>query len=137
MDPESKNQFASARVLITGITIAAMVVLAIMFQTGYYDPPTPAAETTDADPGLYCYEPYGSNVEPQHLAQFTFIKVNYLTDPLPDGSEGMSAWIYDPASETSICEIWAPVPMQVLGDPAMDTLGHELLHCLAGDFHAD
>jgi len=35
------------------------------------------------------------------------------------------------------CTLWIHMPQQVLGDPDMDGIGHELLHCLAGNFHPE
>jgi hypothetical protein len=39
--------------------------------------------------------------------------------------------------EGATCTIYAAVPKFVDDDERMDTLGHEVLHCFAGDFHKD
>lgn len=41
-----------------------------------------------------------------------------------------------PDQNMVFCELWIEKrPAKVWGDPEMDTLGHELGHCLWGDFH--
>lgn len=93
------------------------------------------------DSDQVCYEPYGQPVTPEHLLQYTTIKVHYLTEPLLDDNgeeyDGLATWILNEARTMSFCEIWIPVPMQTLGDADMDTMGHELLHCLGGEFHPE
>ncbi len=135
MNKPNQEQTVNARALIVLTAILGISALVGDYLIDHPYTPTAVTEAAETDSDLTCYEPYGSNVEPQFLADHAFIKVNYLTHPLPDGSEGAAMFIYDPETGISACELWVPVPMHVLGDPAMDTLGHELLHCLTGYFH--
>ena len=87
-----------------------------------------------------CYEATGEFVKPEFQAQSTMIRVHWITGTVNvDGTEavGYSKYLYDPELNASVCEIFVPMPKRVVGDDRMDTLGHELLHCLAGQFHAE
>ena len=46
---------------------------------------------------------------------------------------GCSEW----DAEKRICTIYAQTPVFVHDDGRMDTLGHELLHCMNGKFHKE
>ncbi len=81
----------------------------------------------------YCYEPYGAPVEEEYRAGRTLIQVVYLD--AERGEEANASYLYDEETDTTICKIWIRVPDQVIGDPDMDSIGHEVLHCLIGDFH--
>ena len=120
---------------------AAFALIALLsMQLALLNTPAPAEPVAEEQSEQVCYEPYGSNVEPQFLAQYAFVKIHYITDDLNiDGepADGAAIFAYDPATGISGCEVWIPVPMQVLGDPEMDTIGHEFLHCIAGYFHGD
>ena len=79
-----------------------------------------------------------ARVQPEFRASSTLVRVNWITGPMNyQGDEvvGLSKYIYDEELNASICEIWIPMPKLVHGDEAMDTVGHELLHCLTGGFH--
>lgn len=81
----------------------------------------------------YCYVPYGENIRPEFIADGSFIKMNWV-----DGERGMEAfasYMYDEETSLTICVITARMPDQIIGDPDMDSLGHEFLHCVTGDFH--
>jgi len=91
------------------------------------------ATVTLAEPVKYCYEPYGPYVEPEFIATRTVIEVVWLLGPRGDTAE--SSWHYDEETGVSVCKIWVRLPDQVLGDPDMNALGHEVLHCLAGNFY--
>lgn len=81
----------------------------------------------------YCYVPYGTGVHPEFVAGTSLVKVNWV-----EGERGMAAfasYMYDEETNSTICLITARMPDQVIGDPEMDSLGHEFLHCLTGDFH--
>jgi len=85
------------------------------------------------DDGEYCYVPYGVGVHPEFVAGTSLIKMNWV-----EGERGMAAfaaYMYDEETNSTICLITARMPDQVIGDPEMDSLGHEFLHCLTGDFH--
>lgn len=81
----------------------------------------------------FCYAPYGTDVEPEFEAKQALIQIHWLSGER--GEEAESSYYYDEETSTTICVIWVHRPEQVLGDPDMDALGHELLHCLIGDFH--
>lgn len=81
----------------------------------------------------YCYEPYGAKVFPEFIADGAVVKMNWV-----QGERGMGAsasYMYDEETKLTICLITARMPDQVIGDPDMDSLGHEFLHCVTGDFH--
>jgi len=81
----------------------------------------------------FCYAPYGGPVEPEFQAETTLVTVKWIK--AERGMEAYASWLYDSETNATICVITARMPDQVLGDPDMDSLGHELLHCLTGDFH--
>lgn len=81
----------------------------------------------------YCYAPYGQPVIATHYVDHAVIKVNWLDQDT--GEEAWSEWTIDEEQKLSTCEIWVKRPMQPLGDPDMDALGHEVLHCFIGNFH--
>ena len=49
---------------------------------------------------------------------------------------GFAVWA-NPSREPKWCRIHAMKPTRVNKDPKMDTLGHELLHCMIGTFHPE
>lgn len=83
----------------------------------------------------FCYTPYGTEVKQEFKAKQTLVVVNYLEQERGETVE--SSWLFDHTIETSLCEVWIRVPDQVLGDPDMDGIGHEFLHCIFGDFHPE
>ena len=97
------------------------------------EPPT--ADTRSES--MLCYELVGEEVKPEHFVHNAFISVKYVNEgaELPDGWEAMTQWVVYPDDDISFCTITIPTPTHVLGDPAMDAMGHELLHCLSGSFH--
>ena len=81
----------------------------------------------------YCYVPYGVGVHPEFVAGISLVTMKWV-----DGPKGMEAWasyMYDEETNSTICVITARMPDQIIGDPEMDSLGHEFLHCVTGDFH--
>lgn len=90
-------------------------------------------EIVSADEGMYCYMPYGQPVIAEHYVDSTLVTIHWLDQER--GDVAWSEWVVDEEQSLSTCDIWAKRPMQPLGDPDMDALGHELLHCLIGDFH--
>jgi len=87
------------------------------------------------DEGMYCFMPYGQPVIATHYSDTVRLKVNWLFDQERAG-EAWSEW---EVGEDNVvdCEIWVHRPEQAMGDPDMDALGHEVLHCLIGEFHED
>jgi len=81
----------------------------------------------------YCYVPYGVGVHPEFVAGTSLVKVNWIEGER--GMEAQASYMYDEETNSTICVITVRMPDQVIGDPDMDSLGHELLHCLTGDFH--
>lgn len=94
------------------------------------------AFVADTCPEQYvCYEPYGEPVSPEYILKGAIVNVRFVDADSLD-VDGYAEYELDPDGRPfSWCVITAPMPTQVLGDPAMDTLGHELLHCVTGDFH--
>ena len=85
---------------------------------------------------MVCYEPYGADVQAEYVLQGSLVFIHWVPEgTLPDDTEAQAEWEVDYDSNMSVCLITATPPQHVLGDPYMDALGHELLHCLIGDFH--
>ena len=82
---------------------------------------------------LYCYAPYGKQPLAEFEAGTALVVVHWIDGER--GGEARSEFLYDASTDVSLCEIWVIRPEQILGDPDMDALGHETLHCLIGDFH--
>ena len=102
-------------------TISLMLALALLISF------------TQSQAEEYCYDPYGSPVTPEFVAKWSFIKFNWV-----EGERGMGAsasYAYDEETNSTICVITVRMPDQIIGDPEMDSLGHEILHCVTGDFH--
>ena len=81
----------------------------------------------------FCYEPYGEPVTPEFLADFSLVHFRWVV-----GERGMAvqaSYLYDEETNTTICVVNVRMPNQVIGDPDMDSLGHEVLHCATGNFH--
>jgi len=94
--------------------------------------------TTDPAPpsDQVCYEPYGPPVIAEYFLRGSIVMVNFIDkDDMPDGYEAYAEYTPDFDNNFSWCLITATLPEQVLGDPAMDALGHELLHCISGAYH--
>lgn len=86
-----------------------------------------------------CYEAHGELVKPEFRADTAILKIVYVNGPFDyNGEKVVGLALYtglDPDTDTNICKLFVPIPTHVYGDDKMDTLGHELLHCLVGDFH--
>lgn len=100
--------------------------------------PTPQPKMTHRVSEV-CYEATGERVREEFRAETAIIKVVYINGPMDyNGEKVVGLALYtglDPDTNTNICKLFVPMPTHVLGDDKMDTLGHELLHCLVGDFH--
>ncbi len=83
----------------------------------------------------YCYTPYPSPVTQEFKAARVLVEIEYLDTGRGELVE--SSWYYDEETDTTICKIWIRIPDDVIGDPDMDGLGHEFLHCMIGNFHSD
>ena len=97
----------------------------------HVEPPTP-------QPKQVCYHSSGEAVKPEFRADSTVIRVHWIKGTIHyEGEEvvGLAKYLYDDDLNASICEIFIPMPQQVVGDADMDTIGHEMLHCLTGAFH--
>ncbi len=83
----------------------------------------------------YCYVPYPSPVTLEFKAARVLVEIEYLD--IGRGELVESSWYYDEETDTTICKVWIRIPDDVIGDPDMDGLGHEFLHCMIGNFHPD
>lgn len=87
-------------------------------------------------PDTFCYEPYGAPIQAEYVLKGTLVLVRWLpASQMPPNTEAYASWKVDFENNMSVCLLTATPPQQVLGDPRMDALGHELLHCLTGNFH--
>lgn len=115
----------------------AVTILVALLTTALIKLMTADPTPSDTCPeNMVCYVPYGEAVEPEYVLEGTIVKVNFI-DPadMPDGYEAYAQFTVDPNQKFSWCVITTTMPEHVLGDSAMDALGHELLHCLTGQFH--
>lgn len=110
-------------------TVVAFVLLAIF------------AGVIVAQEDLVCYEPDKipwcdaedrGPVEPEYNITSISLIVNWTT--LKDDWGKIEYEAY-PKKNHAFCEIWLPKPKRVWGDALMESLGHEVFHCLAGEFH--
>lgn len=115
------------------ITLLSGVLLGVSVKRLAPDTPPP----TDVCPeSMICYEPYGAPVEAKYFLNGSIILVSFIdAADMPDGVEAYAQYAADFENNLSFCVITAVIPEQVLGDPRMDALGHELLHCITGAFH--
>jgi len=116
------------------IVVASMVIVTFFLGVGVtlnFKPVEAQAEETP----LYCYDPYGEEVEQEWEVDSTTVHINWLDSER--GGEAWSSFYYDEETNSSLCAVYARRPEQILGDPDMDALGHEFLHCLIGEFHSD
>lgn len=114
--------------------VAAVIFGGMSVYSAYVDT-TPHPHTANAP---VCYESSGETVKPEFRASSSLVKVNWITGVVNvdgDDAVGYAKFLYDPETNATICELYIPMPEHVIGDSAMDTVGHELLHCLAGSFH--
>ncbi len=113
---------------IRSIIVILLFVCAIVAQEAYGE-----EEEIYDQKGEYCYEPYGDPVTPEFLADMSLVHFNWI-----EGERGMAAYasyVYDEETNSTICVVTARIPDEVIGDPDMDSFGHEVLHCATGDFH--
>lgn len=115
------------------ITVALLTTGIIKLMT---DDPTPPPLADTCPESMICYEPYGAPVEPEYILDGSIVLVRFVdASTLPDGLEAYAEYVADFDANISFCVITTVMPQQMLGDPAMDALGHEMLHCLTGAFH--
>lgn len=85
---------------------------------------------------MYCYEPYGAPIAAEYVLDGAIVAIKFVdASEFKNGEEAYAIWEVDYDKNISWCLIKAQFPEQVLGDPRMDALGHELLHCITGNFH--
>lgn len=108
-----------------------------------------AANSSGAEPQresaserLTCYENVGELVKPEFELNNVSLTVHWYNTVEELGSatgqhdaEALSSCEHYPVANMAFCEVWVARPRNVVGDPQMDSLGHEVLHGLMGDFH--
>ena len=115
------------KLAVNMVVVAAILLAGLALIAG--------AAKAEAEVESFCYEPYGTEVQGEFKAKQALVIVNYLEQPRGETVE--STWLFDDTIDTSLCEVWIRIPDQILGDPDMDGIGHEFLHCIFGDFHPD
>lgn len=114
------------------ITVALLTTAVIKLMTS---PPPPSDTCPET---MVCYEPYGAPVEPEYILQGSVVMVRFIDESaMPDGYDAYAEYVADFENNLSWCVITTVMPEQVLGDPKMDALGHEMLHCIVGAFHPE
>ena len=94
-----------------------------------------------------CFENGDEPVKPEYLVSNLLLTVNWF-DTEEELSAAVSALGYevDESLELSLCEVhpdqnigwcelWLVIPETVIGDPFMDSIGHEAAHGFFGNFH--
>lgn len=94
-----------------------------------------------------CFANGDELVKPEYIISNLLITVNWF-DTEEELAEAVSARGYEveeslelseceihPEQDIGWCEVWLVKPRTVIGDPFMDSLGHEALHGFFGDFH--
>lgn len=128
----------NANLLLGALVIVVILLAAIIMIV--------ESAAQDIDP--ICYENQGVIVQPTREMTNLLISVNWF-DTLDElesvlerrtgedqtGTEGYSECETYAERDIGWCEIWVVRPTYVLGDPNMDSLGHEVLHGLMGDYH--
>ena len=112
------------------ITVALLTTGIIKLMT---NPPPPSDTCPET---MVCYEPYGAPVEAEYVLTGAIVVVNFIDESeMPDGMEAYAEYVADFENNFAWCRITTLFPERMLGDPKMDALGHELLHCITGAFH--
>ena len=121
--------------VIIGVTVAFL--LTAFLHSGIVRAEEPSVEVTLEVTAVeeYCYAPYPSSVTQEFKAARALVEIEYLDTGRGELVE--SSWYYDEETDTVLCKIWIRIPDDVIGDPDMDGLGHEFLHCMIGNFHPD
>lgn len=118
------------------IAVAAYSVLVVA--VGLY----PFRPSYGGVPDLVCYEGGDEAVKPEFELTNMSMTVHWF-DTVPElqeatgrrDAEALSSCEHYEDLNMAFCEIWVVRPARVLGDAQMDSLGHEVLHGLMGDFH--
>lgn len=85
---------------------------------------------------LICYEPYGVPVQAEYVMDGSLVAITFVDESdMPTDTEAYATYYPDFETNMSVCVITAQFPTHILGDPIMDSIGHEFLHCIVGDFH--
>lgn len=82
----------------------------------------------------WCETEDRGDVVPEFKVDKTFVVVDWEGSG-DDGLYGQASWMLDEELQLTTCTVEIPLPDKVWGDEDMDTVGHEFLHCLIGDFH--
>ena len=83
-----------------------------------------------------CYEPYGAAPAAEYVMSGSIVMVQFLDESqMPPDVEAWAEFTPDFDTDISICLIAVQFPTHILGDPIMDSIGHEFLHCIIGNFH--
>lgn len=107
----------------------AVGAVAMLSAHQYLFPPTCPEDTL-------CYPTTGVSVEAQHHLLGSVVRIEWRTrEQMPENVQAFSEWRVDYENNLSLCVIFAEFPELVYGDIRMEALGHELLHCLTGEFH--
>ena len=94
-----------------------------------------------------CFENGDELVKPEFIVSNLLLTVNWF-DTEEELAEAVSALGYEvdeslelslcevhPEQDIGWCELWLVIPTTVIGDPFMDSIGHEAGHGFFGDFH--
>lgn len=94
-----------------------------------------------------CFENGDELVKPEYVVSNMLFTVNWF-DTEEELAEAVSALGYEvdeslelslcevhPEQDIGWCELWLVIPTTVIGDPFMDSIGHEAAHGFFGDFH--
>lgn len=86
--------------------------------------------------GMTCWEGTGVPIAAEHSLDGTILKIQWMdSEQMPEGTQAYAQWQVDYKNNLSFCVVYAQWPRHSVGDIRMEALGHELLHCLTGEFH--
>lgn len=98
-----------------------------------------AIDTRDGT-GLICYEPYGGPIKKEGRYDTKYLLISPFWHDTPaevaeavgEPAAAYSDCIWSNDGIMGWCDLWLVEPSEVLGDPHMDGIGHEVLHGLWG-----
>ena len=132
-----------------GIEIAVVlaIVLAFVISEASAFPLSELYIELEYVPEEVCFENGNELVKPEFVVSNLLVTANWFNTAEElkaavselgyevDESLELSLCEVHPEQNIGWCEVWLVIPKTVIGDPFMDSLGHEVAHGFFGDFH--
>ncbi len=120
-----------SRILYILIVFLAGLALGIALIEERLDTATDTIATLNAQ-----LEPHGVPPEAEHVLDLSIVRLVFKdASEMPPDTEAQAEYIVNLEESFSLCRIEAQFPTHTLNDPIMESIGHELLHCIVGNFH--